>query len=259
MAAVPNPDKTGEIRSASAGSGQHALTSNTSIVIGGASGDLAKKKASRRALGSTRGLWTAAQTAWAALGARTGRGSIPPRMTQRAAAEDSARTPVDNNPAHASRSPHDRNYSSTGTLANARSVLPSLPPAPARCPPARLTTTDFPGLVRAVPERIPPGWHPHHRLRPLKDGQGGEAHFLTEGNIEAGIWGRAEDRERGGTARRDGWERKPALRCRRRERIEWRRTGDLLREVIRGPGGMTRRARKGCCPTGEIPGGPSRP
>lgn len=47
MAAVPNPDKTGEIRSASAGSGQHALTSNTSIVIGGASGDLAKKKASR--------------------------------------------------------------------------------------------------------------------------------------------------------------------------------------------------------------------
>lgn len=48
MAAVPSPDKTGEIRSASSGSGQHALTSNTAIVIGGASGDLAKKKVSHQ-------------------------------------------------------------------------------------------------------------------------------------------------------------------------------------------------------------------
>lgn len=46
MAAVPSSEKTGEIRSASSGSGQHALTTNTAIVIGGASGDLAKKKVS---------------------------------------------------------------------------------------------------------------------------------------------------------------------------------------------------------------------
>ncbi|KWU42850.1 glucose-6-phosphate dehydrogenase [Rhodotorula sp. JG-1b] len=44
MAAVPSSEKTGEIRSASSGSDQHALTTNTAIVIGGASGDLAKKK-----------------------------------------------------------------------------------------------------------------------------------------------------------------------------------------------------------------------
>ncbi|POY69981.1 putative Glucose-6-phosphate dehydrogenase (NADP(+)) [Rhodotorula taiwanensis] len=43
MAAVPSSEKTGEIRSASSG-GLHALTTNTCIVIGGASGDLAKKK-----------------------------------------------------------------------------------------------------------------------------------------------------------------------------------------------------------------------
>ena len=46
MAAVPSSEKTGEIRSASSGSDQHALTTNTAIVIGGASGDLAKKKVS---------------------------------------------------------------------------------------------------------------------------------------------------------------------------------------------------------------------
>lgn len=50
MAAVPSSEKTGEIRSASSGSGQHALTTNTAIVIAGASGDLAKKKVSSRFL-----------------------------------------------------------------------------------------------------------------------------------------------------------------------------------------------------------------
>lgn len=165
MAAVPSSEKTGEIRSASSG-GLHALTTNTCIVIGGASGDLAKKKVSPLQIRRLKKL------ALDPVGSRLVYGVKGGKIPRRAGRMTHPRDKVD----------FDKPRMATGRTADHL-----LNPALIYKGSCKLTTlplrrlgmpADFPGLVRVVPERIPTRRDPHHRICPIKDGQGRESTIL---------------------------------------------------------------------------------